>query len=100
MPKDSHLRGNITMAGMLSGSLCPSRGFCRLDPASVGGIRGWLIQNPGIGEVMPLIRLELLFHEYGVSTQSCIESVPSDDLRNAENITRQRKDSPALQRSP
>lgn len=33
---------------------------------------------------MLLIRPELLFHEYDLATQSCIEPIPSGDLRNAE----------------
>lgn len=33
---------------------------------------------------MFLIRPELLFHEYDLATQPCIESGPSGDLRNAE----------------
>lgn len=37
-----------------------------------------------MGEVMLLIRPELLFHEYDLATQPCIESGPSDDHKNAE----------------
>lgn len=33
---------------------------------------------------MLLIRPELLFHEYDLATQPCIEPDPSGDLRNAE----------------
>ncbi len=55
-------------------------GFC-LRP---GGLKGLLTQNIWIGEVMLLIRAELLVHEYDLATQSCIEPGPSGDLRNTE----------------
>lgn len=43
-----------------------------------------MTRNIRIGEVMLLIRPELLLHDYDLATQTYIERSPSGDLRNAE----------------
>lgn len=48
-----------------------------------GSLKGLLTQSSRMGKVMLLIRAELLFHEYDLATQPCIEAEPSGDLRNA-----------------
>lgn len=49
-----------------------------------GGLKRLLTRDGWIGEVMVLISAELLFHGHYLSTQLCIETGPSGDLRNAE----------------
>lgn len=55
-------------------------GFCPRP----GGLKGLLTHHIWMGEVLLLIRPELLFNEYDLAKQPCIEPGPSGDLRNAE----------------